>query len=245
MLHKLAMAGSVAFAKLQPSYTSALRAGARYSLPAPHFRRSLTGGETREAARNAKAHLLRATTVADASFVDKQSGLAQSNFMDLRVDDRVVVNLPLCLCPSVTRYHAQLRTQHSVLCITSCILMQGRLREIAVLEPTAVQQAAIPAILSGRNVAMQCYTGSGKVHTLYLFCPSLSIHWTLQYICYSYMLSDLHLHQHILSDLHLQLLQTDLQPTCSSCHACPRRRLPICYRFSQKQSRTLKRNSSG
>ena len=44
--------------------------------------------------------------------------------------------------------------------------MQGRLRESAVVEPTAVQQAAIPAILSGRNVAMQCYTGSGKVQTL-------------------------------------------------------------------------------
>ena len=45
-------------------------------------------------------------------------------------------------------------------------LVQGRLRESAVVEPTAVQQAAIPAILSGKNVALQCYTGSGKVHSV-------------------------------------------------------------------------------
>lgn len=97
MLHKFAMAGIVALAKLPPSCTLALRAGSRYSLPAPYLRRSLTGGEIREAARNAKAHLLRATAAPDASSVDKQSGLAQSNFMDLSVDDRVVVKLLLCL----------------------------------------------------------------------------------------------------------------------------------------------------
>ena len=53
----------------------------------------------REAARNAKAHLLRGTAVADASSVDKQSALAQSNFMDLSVDDRVVVKSLLCFLP--------------------------------------------------------------------------------------------------------------------------------------------------
>lgn len=52
---------------------------------------------------------------------------------------------------------------------------QGRLRESAVVEPTAVQQAAIPAILSDRNVAMQCYTGSGKVRTLLQFSLSVTI----------------------------------------------------------------------
>ena len=99
MLHKFAMTGIGALAKLPPSCTPAVLAGSRYRLPAPHFRRSLTGGEIREAARNAKAHLLRGTAVADASSVDKQSALAQSNFMDLSVDDRVVVKSLLCFLP--------------------------------------------------------------------------------------------------------------------------------------------------
>ena len=54
--------------------------------------------------------------------------------------------------------------------------MQGRLRENAVVQPTAVQQAAIPAILTGKNVAMQCYTGSGKVHTLFKPKTLSSVH---------------------------------------------------------------------
>lgn len=41
--------------------------------------------------------------------------------------------------------------------------MQGRLEENSVQAPTAIQQAAIPAVLAGKNVALQCYTGSGKV----------------------------------------------------------------------------------
>lgn len=45
----------------------------------------------------------------------------------------------------------------------SVAFLQGRLQESDVQKPTAVQEAAIPTIMSGRNVAMQCYTGSGKV----------------------------------------------------------------------------------
>ena len=41
------------------------------------------------------------------------------------------------------------------------------------MEPTAVQVAAIPEILSGSNVAVQCYTGSGK--TLAFLLPVLSL----------------------------------------------------------------------
>lgn len=122
----------------------------------------------REAARNAKAHLLRATAVADAGFVEQQPGLSQSNFLELSVDDRVVVKLqPYPRPAACTMSRLDVGFMHR--------LLQGRLRENAVVEPTAVQQAAIPAILSGRNVAMQCYTGSGKVLTLIQFCLSLII----------------------------------------------------------------------
>lgn len=118
----------------------------------------------REAARNAKAHLLRASAAADAGSVEQQPGLAQSNFLELSVDDRVVVKLQPCPRP----------TAHTVSRLDLVGFMhqflQGRLRESAVVEPTAVQQAAIPAVLSGRNVAMQCYTGSGKVHNLIQLC---------------------------------------------------------------------------
>ena len=48
--------------------------------------------------------------------------------------------------------------------------MQGRLAESSVQAPTAVQQAAIPAVLSGKNVALQCYTGSGKVRAYAVLC---------------------------------------------------------------------------
>ena len=99
MLHKIAMAGIVAWAKVPPSCIPALLAGSRYSLPVPYFHRSLTGGEIREAARNAKAHLLRATAAADASSAGKQFEAARSRFMDLSVDDRVVVNSLLCFPP--------------------------------------------------------------------------------------------------------------------------------------------------
>jgi hypothetical protein len=40
---------------------------------------------------------------------------------------------------------------------------QMRLREMGVLQPTQVQQEAIPKALTGVNIAIQCYTGSGKV----------------------------------------------------------------------------------
>ncbi len=45
--------------------------------------------------------------------------------------------------------------------------MQMRLGELGVVQPTEVQSEAIPRALTGANVAIQCYTGSGKVdHSL-------------------------------------------------------------------------------
>lgn len=44
-----------------------------------------------------------------------------------------------------------------------CIVLQMRLGEMGVLQPTEVQLAAIPKALTGVNLAVQCYTGSGKV----------------------------------------------------------------------------------
>ena len=43
--------------------------------------------------------------------------------------------------------------------------MQGRLIAQGVVEPTDVQREAIPPILTGTDVAVQCYTGSGKVRS--------------------------------------------------------------------------------
>ncbi len=42
--------------------------------------------------------------------------------------------------------------------------LQARLRLLDVQAPTPVQQAAIPRVLSGENIAIQSYTGSGKVN---------------------------------------------------------------------------------
>lgn len=45
--------------------------------------------------------------------------------------------------------------------------------ELRISEPTPVQRIAIPHILSGKNVAIQCYTGSGK--TLSFLLPALTL----------------------------------------------------------------------
>ena len=42
-------------------------------------------------------------------------------------------------------------------------VLQAKLRSQDIVEPTAVQTAAIPRMLQGGNLAVQCYTGSGKV----------------------------------------------------------------------------------
>ena len=49
--------------------------------------------------------------------------------------------------------------------------LQGTMSDLDLLTPTPVQAAAIPALLSGKNAAIQSYTGSGKVRL-----PSASIH---------------------------------------------------------------------
>ena len=48
----------------------------------------------------------------------------------------------------------------------ACMVVQGRLIAQGVVEPTDVQREAIPPILTGTDVAVQCYTGSGKVRSL-------------------------------------------------------------------------------
>jgi superfamily II DNA/RNA helicase len=50
--------------------------------------------------------------------------------------------------------------------------LQGGLLSSRITDPTDVQRAAIPEILSGSNVAVQCYTGSGK--TLAFLLPVMS-----------------------------------------------------------------------
>ncbi|KAL4529367.1 hypothetical protein Ndes2526A_g04159 [Nannochloris sp. 'desiccata'] len=50
--------------------------------------------------------------------------------------------------------------------------LMGGLLSSGITEPTDVQRAAIPEILSGSNVAVQCYTGSGK--TLAFLLPVMS-----------------------------------------------------------------------
>lgn len=42
-------------------------------------------------------------------------------------------------------------------------ISQAKLEQQSVHVPAAIQAAAIPAILSGRNIALQSYMGSGKV----------------------------------------------------------------------------------
>jgi hypothetical protein len=58
-------------------------------------------------------------------------------------------------------------------------LLQMRLREMGVLQPTQVQQKAIPKALTGVNLAIQCYTGSGKVGICITWCMPAVIIWAI------------------------------------------------------------------
>ncbi|DBA87553.1 TPA: ATP-dependent RNA helicase [Trebouxia sp. C0004] len=129
MLQRMALASAKVLANLQTPCRRSSLFGNKDALHVPVLSRSLTGGEVREAARNAKAYLLRAHAASGQTTDAQTAPPVQSSFLNLSVDDRVV----------------------------------GRLQENDVQKPTAVQEAAIPAIISGSNVAMQCYTGSGKV----------------------------------------------------------------------------------
>lgn len=71
---------------------SELLAGRLWS--AAPSKRNLTSGTVREAARQAKATLLRSTTVASAAQADRQATAAAPGFVDLAVDDRVLVSAP-------------------------------------------------------------------------------------------------------------------------------------------------------
>ena len=55
--------------------------------------------------------------------------------------------------------------------------LQMRLKEMGVLQPTQVQQEAIPKALTGVNIAIQCYTGSGKVGICTTQCVPAVFFW--------------------------------------------------------------------
>lgn len=82
-----------------------------------------------------------------------------------------------CCCCSLPGGHGQL-LQATSPCVTLvphnlgdewivCVrLLQGYLEKQGIQSPTPVQCEAIPRILAGENVAVQCYTGSGKVRLI-------------------------------------------------------------------------------
>lgn len=71
---------------------SALLAGNPWLQVAP-LKRNMTGGAVREAAKTAKATLLRTNAMANPVQIDRQNGAAAPGFGDLAVDDRVLVSL--------------------------------------------------------------------------------------------------------------------------------------------------------
>ncbi len=91
MLQRMALASANVLASLRtPSRRSSLL-GCKDALYVPALSRSLTGGEVREAARNAKAYLLRAHAASGQATDAQTAPPAQSSFLNLSVDDRVVV----------------------------------------------------------------------------------------------------------------------------------------------------------
>lgn len=62
-------------------------------LPAAPLKRNSSSGSVREAARNAKATLLRATSLVNAAQADAPAAAVAPGFVDLAVDDRVLVSV--------------------------------------------------------------------------------------------------------------------------------------------------------
>ena len=76
--------------------------------------------------------------------------------------------------------HVQKDVQARVLSASSSACrLQGALPAAGIVEPTPVQLEAIPPILRGVDVAVQSYTGSGKVKLLHTGAAGLSIIVTL------------------------------------------------------------------
>ena len=71
---------------------SLLLVGSPWLQVAP-LKRNMTGGTVREAARSAKAALLRTTAFSNAARIDSRAAAAAPGFVDLAVDDRVLVSV--------------------------------------------------------------------------------------------------------------------------------------------------------
>ncbi|KAA6423564.1 MAG: ATP-dependent RNA helicase [Trebouxia sp. A1-2] len=93
MLQRMALASSKVLASLHSPCRRSSLIGNKDALCAPALSRSLTGGEVREAARNAKAYLLRAHAASSQARDAQTATPAQSSFLNLSVDDRVVGRL--------------------------------------------------------------------------------------------------------------------------------------------------------
>ncbi len=92
MLQRMALASAKVLANLQTPCRRSSLLGNKGALQVPALSRSLTGGEVREAARNAKAYLLRAHAASGQATDAQTAAPAQSSFLNLSVDDRVVVS---------------------------------------------------------------------------------------------------------------------------------------------------------
>jgi len=92
MLQRMALASAKVLANLQTPCRRSSLLGKKDALHLPALSRSLTGGEVREAARNAKAYLLRAHAASGQATDAQTAPPAQSSFLNLSVDDRVVVS---------------------------------------------------------------------------------------------------------------------------------------------------------
>lgn len=98
MLQRVAMASARALMGVQAPCRYSGLLGCTGVLRVPAHSRTLTGGEVREAARNAKASLLRAHAVEGQAPAAQTPLPDQASFLNLSVDDRVVVSPVTSLC---------------------------------------------------------------------------------------------------------------------------------------------------
>ena len=106
------------FGTLQTPVKSSASTAASAWLQVAPVKRHFASGQVREAARRAKSELLRTVTAASAAQADRASVAVSPGFLDLAVDDRVLVGLSAEPCSGSFSACKHARGHHQMLKIS-------------------------------------------------------------------------------------------------------------------------------
>lgn len=113
----------------------------------------------------------------DGADVSEADGVAEpaaaSEFLELGVEARLMVRAQCSRFRRCIEFSLGFLFFNLFLLVVRYLFVQDGLAMQGITNPSQVQKEAIPEILAGSNVAIQCYTGSGK--TLSFMLPALTL----------------------------------------------------------------------